>query len=1080
MYEKSAATYFVAVDRGVCELTEEEAKACKEAGAFFPSHPNMPPEERIDQIIALRLFDEPRCVGDFTRSPANIKRLTAWFEKLERSGTIQRVPAPANRTAEPGFATLLNPECSQLFYVFTGNAVALQMPVRDFLLHTGLANRNAVIFQESSVSKALLEWRFPPHGANDFYRYGLTDEVASIEALLGWQRGFMAANPHISEVYALGTSVGAFSAIIFGHQLRVSNVYAFAPEHTVAPDAPEGDPLWDLETLLAKPNGVTKYHIYFNMAVERDRGVAVKLSKCEGVSLFPQAGNTHVVVQTLWKQNKLGDILPKFKGSGIKSAGAHSLSGSTEALEEQLLRFLKSIVDEETTEELTIQSELDGVLSSLQTFQVFQFVQSAFGIQINPAEVRQEDFASISGLVSYVKRTASTRNAADTNGSVSVNPEPAFRMTAELVFGGMTRTVSIRDMSSEGFELRGDLEGLESPEQIDIRSIRLGDFDFPIDRSLQKAEYEKMGDSRLLVRFSGALAEATEPGKSWGKRYASYLADVLGSSTKPNAPPRRGSIPSRPSPLVSVVAEPDDDGFVLSHWAQRHARHRPDDPAIIERGRNTSWKELNSRADELAALIHAEAKPSAPVVLFFDQSAAYMAAILGCMKAGRTYVPLDPSQPSTRIEKIFEQVDVGFVLIAAPYSHIQNSVPDEVACLLLPQELSDWCLAPPSSDAARARARLISTDACYIMFTSGSTGMPKGVVISHGAVLNYALWVKQHAAVSGHDRVLGHAPTYFDLSLYAIVACFYAGAALVPIPRSEGGNARKVYRTIRDSDVTVWISAPYLLTLFARDLDLSTVDLSRLRTVSYCGETLPNRTLVAWMKDVPQASYHNLYGPTEATCSCVAYRWTSPPDLEDAIPIGQAHANMRALILDDNQNEITEVETVGELCLQGVQLADGYLNNPEATAAAFFYHQGKRTYRTGDLAKLDKDGLIIFLGRIDHQVKVRGYRIELGEIEAALLAQDSVRQCCVSTAEEPLTKETVLVGFVESGEIEISESTLKAALSALVPGYMVPERIFFEERLPLTPSGKIDRREVAGMGDDRLTQAMDRMKSSEL
>jgi amino acid adenylation domain-containing protein len=379
---------------------------------------------------------------------------------------------------------------------------------------------------------------------------------------------------------------------------------------------------------------------------------------------------------------------------------------------------------------------------------------------------------------------------------------------------------------------------------------------------------------------------------------------------------------------------------------------------------------------------------------------------------------------------------------------------------------------PPSfrwDDVARASSDLLSGtnrpgDAAHILFTSGSTGTPKGVVITHDNVRHFIEWAVGYFGTAATDRISGHPPLHFDLSTFDIFGTFTAGAELHLVPPELSLLPHKVAELIRVAELTQWFSVPSVLNYMAKFDVVRSGDFPSLRRVLWCGEVLPTPSLIYWMRRLPHVTFTNLYGPTEATIASSYYTLPACPASEDeVIPIGRACAGEELLVLDDALRPVPLGE-VGDLYIRGAGLSPGYWRDADKTRGAFLPYPGSagpadRIYRTGDLATLGTDGLIRYLGRADFQIKTRGYRVELGEIEAALHALGTLRECAVVGAQSrDFDGTAICCAYVPADPATVTPATLRAALAAVLPPYMVPSRWRMLDALPKTSNGKIDRR----------------------
>ncbi|MFI5780464.1 non-ribosomal peptide synthase/polyketide synthase [Nocardia sp. NPDC051570] len=453
------------------------------------------------------------------------------------------------------------------------------------------------------------------------------------------------------------------------------------------------------------------------------------------------------------------------------------------------------------------------------------------------------------------------------------------------------------------------------------------------------------------------------------------------------------------------------------------ARRTPDALAIVDGERRLTYAETAARVDRLARHLHARGVgPESLVVLNIARSAEFVLAACAVLTAGGAYVPVDPDQPEARLRHAIE--------VARP------------VCVLTVDDLLDLDRAdPPDAEPAGPRPSHLA----YVIFTSGSTGVPKGVAVQHGSLVNQIAWITGEYGIDGTDVILFKTPTTFDVSVWELFAPLCRGARLVVA--APGGQRDTAYlvRLIAEHGVTMTSFVPAQLAIFAEAAERGQI--GTLRTVFAAGEALTAEVAAT----LPGVAVHNLYGPTEFTVHATHFR---AADGSGPVPIGSPVHNTQAYVLDARLRPVPDL-VAGELYLSGAQLARGYLGRPGLTAERFVAGPGGvRLYRTGDLVRR-RAGALEYLGRSDFQVKVRGQRIELGEIEAALIALPGVRSAavrvCTTSAGDLLVAS--LVTDLPDPEITVAER-----LRAILPSYLVPTVYQCLEAMPMTPSGKLDRR----------------------
>ena len=446
------------------------------------------------------------------------------------------------------------------------------------------------------------------------------------------------------------------------------------------------------------------------------------------------------------------------------------------------------------------------------------------------------------------------------------------------------------------------------------------------------------------------------------------------------------------------------------------ARSAPGDVAVVDRGGEVTYAELDRHADELAAaLAEHGAGPGDRVAVALGKSVDAVAAQYAVMKAGAAYVPIDPHAPADRTARVLAD--------CAPRCMVTASGVAAVA-------------ADPAAGPE---------DLAYILYTSGSTGQPKGVMVSHANALAFVDWTVEEFGVTGADRLASHAPFHFDLSVFDLYGAAAAGAAVVLAPPECAVFPRELRRFLDHERITVSYSVPSMLTQLALRGGLTPGDLPALRRVLFAGEVFPTKHLRRLMAQLPHARFANLYGPTE-TNVCTWYELDGPPEHDhDAVPIGVAVPGTQLAIVD------------GELSVRGPTVARGYWNDA-ARSAARFVDGG--WYRTGDLVEQHPDGNLGYLGRRDRQVKSRGHRLELGDVEAAVYAHPAVVECAVVAVPDDLITTRLRAFVVVEGDVSGRE--LARFTADRLPRYMVPEAFDIRPCLPRTATGKTDVRALSG------------------
>lgn len=442
---------------------------------------------------------------------------------------------------------------------------------------------------------------------------------------------------------------------------------------------------------------------------------------------------------------------------------------------------------------------------------------------------------------------------------------------------------------------------------------------------------------------------------------------------------------------------------------------------------------------------------NSPIGVFIPKGCKMVESFAGINMCGCFYVPLDTKSPDSRVSSILTTLEAGCVI--TDKAHEAQLVHFFKGKILVIEEIA---AKGKSAGGDRNDSEQIDTDPVYSIFTSGSTGTPKGVVISHRGVVDYIDWAVSTFKITS-DTVIGNqAPFYFDNSTLDIYLMYATGATLDIIPESCFAFPARLIDYLNEHRITFVFWVPFVLVNVANMDILATKKPEYLKDVFFAGEVMPNKHLNYWRKHLPNCRYANLYGPTEITVDCTYYVVDRDFSDDEPLPIGFPCRNSDVLILVNRKRPAKQGEQ-GELCVRGSSLALGYYNNPEKTAGAFIQnplhsHYPENIYCTGDMVFENERGEIMYVGRIDAQIKHNGYRIELGEIETAIIGTDMVDNCCV--VYDFANKKIVL--FYQNA-VDLNMADFRRALATKIPRYMFPTEYHREDVLKQNNSGKIDR-----------------------
>ncbi|MFA5337021.1 MAG: amino acid adenylation domain-containing protein [Candidatus Omnitrophota bacterium] len=491
-----------------------------------------------------------------------------------------------------------------------------------------------------------------------------------------------------------------------------------------------------------------------------------------------------------------------------------------------------------------------------------------------------------------------------------------------------------------------------------------------------------------------------------------------------------------------------------------------------------SYNKLNSLSDCLAFELSATGVGAdSRVGIYIDKSIEAVIAIFGILKTGASYVPLDPMSPASRIKLIIENCNIEHIISsskkAGPLKQIiskdnilkyifltdaENSASSEDNFTGVNTIYGDQIWQAKPQDFKDNKIN--DSRPAYILYTSGSTGVPKGVVISHKASLAFVNWAKECVQLTPDDNVSSHAPFHFDLSVFDIYATIKAGATLYIVPQGLSVFPSSLADFIEHNNISVWYSVPTILTQLLLYGNLKPRNLSSLRTIIFAGEVFPAKHLRRLMELIPRAVYYNFYGPTE-TNVCTYHQVGSLPTEESSVPIGKPCDGQKLFLVGDDGKLVKNGE-MGELYVDGPTLMDGYWNDPEKTEKVLFKNpflkDNSKIYKTGDVVHKAPDGNLMYHGRRDNMIKSSGYRIELGEIETILLSYPDIEEAAaVGITDEKIGKRIIAFATTKQNAI-LDEQAVKLFCSKRLPAYMIPEKISSIKSFPRTSTGKIDRK----------------------
>lgn len=501
---------------------------------------------------------------------------------------------------------------------------------------------------------------------------------------------------------------------------------------------------------------------------------------------------------------------------------------------------------------------------------------------------------------------------------------------------------------------------------------------------------------------------------------------------------------------------------IVTDYLDRTVKKYPDKEAFIDAKRSITFEQLQKEAHHVAMEIIKKEFFKKPILVYLEKSVECIAAFEGITYSGNFYSPLDTEMPEERIQKIIDKLEPVAIVTDEEHKAAAEKLLKNGTIIIYEKAQNNEI---DKEKIESVTEKIIDTDVLYVLFTSGSTGMPKGVIISHKGIVDLSEWIATDLGFDDGTIFANQSPFYFSFSVYEIYQTLRNGGTTYIVPHELFSQPTKLMEYLDENKVNAVVWVPSILTFLSSLRALNRPHLTSMKKILFGAESFQAKHLNRWMDEYPDVTFINLFGPTEVTDTCTWFTINRRFEDGELLPIGQACRNKDCFLLDEGKL-VTKPEEIGEICMRGSGTAYGYYNDVERTAEAFIQNPLQKAYKeiiycTGDLGKYNERGEMVYVCRKDFQIKHRGRRIELGEIETAVTAIEEIGECCCLYDTEKLRIVLFYTGNIEGKEIN---ERLKVSL----PEYMLPGKRVQLEVMPHNLNGKIDRSKLKSMLTEKL------------